>query len=57
LSNSKEDIQYYKNNLEWLLVLFEGSMDEKIFEMIMEKLNFEAQDYLEKQKKVQDFIN
>ncbi len=57
MSNSKEDIQYYKNNLEWLLVLFEGSMDEKIFEMIMEKLNFEAQDYLEKQKKVQDFIN
>ncbi len=27
----EDEIKFYRNNLEWLLILFEGSMDEKIF--------------------------
>jgi hypothetical protein len=42
----EDEIQFYRNNLEWLLILFEGSMDEKIFEMMMDKLNFDAHDYI-----------
>ena len=53
--NEEDELRFYRNNLEWLLMVFEGSMDEKIFEMMMDKLNFDSQDYLEKEKKLTEF--
>ncbi len=35
-----EELLRFKANLEWLLQVFEGSMDEQIFEKFMLKLNF-----------------
>lgn len=42
-SQNKEELEEllrFKANLEWLLQVFEGSMDEQIFEKFMLKLNF-----------------
>lgn len=35
-----EELARHKVNLEWLLQVFEGSMDEQIFEKFVQKLNF-----------------
>jgi hypothetical protein len=35
-----EELLRFKINLEWLLQVFEGSMDEQIFEKFMLKLSF-----------------
>ncbi len=49
-----EELLRFKANLEWLLQVFEGSMDEQIFEKFMLKLNFEVQDWREQVARVKE---
>lgn len=49
-----EELLRFKANLEWLLQVFEGSMDEQIFEKFMLKLNFEVQDWKEQVARVKE---
>ena len=56
-SQNKEELEEllrFKANLEWLLQVFEGSMDEQIFEKFMLKLNFEVQDWKEQVARVKE---
>lgn len=56
-SQNKEELEEllrFKANLEWLLQVFEGSMDEQIFEKFMLKLNFEVQDWREQVARVKE---
>jgi hypothetical protein len=47
-----EELERYKVNLEWLLQVYEGSMDEQIFEKFIQKLNFDVQDWKEQANRV-----
>lgn len=47
-----ERLLFYKGNLEMLLQVYEGSMDENIFQSFLEKLNFEAVDWKDKVARV-----
>lgn len=51
-----EELARHKVNLEWLLQVFEGSMDEQIFEKFVQKLNFEVQDWREQANRVKELI-
>lgn len=51
-----EELARHKVNLEWLLQVFEGSMDEQIFEKFVQKLNFEVQDWREQAGRVKELI-
>lgn len=51
-----EELARHKANLEWLLQVFEGSMDEQIFEKFIQKLNFEVQDWREQAGRVRELI-
>lgn len=37
---SQRKLEFYRRCLEWLLVVFEGSMDEKIFESILDRMDY-----------------
>lgn len=51
-----EELARHKANLEWLLQVFEGSMDEQIFEKFVQKLSFEAQDWREQAARVRELL-
>lgn len=51
-----EELARHKANLEWLLQVFEGSMDEQIFEKFVQKLNFEGQDWREQAGRVRELV-
>ena len=36
----QKEVQDYKVLLEWLLIIFEGSMDEKVLESMIDRLDY-----------------
>jgi hypothetical protein len=51
-----DELHRHKINLEWLLQVYEGSMDEQIFEKFIQKLNFDVQDWREQANRVRELI-
>lgn len=51
-----DELGRHKVNLEWLLQVYEGSMDEPIFEKFIQKLNFDVQDWREQANRVRELI-
>jgi Asp-tRNA(Asn)/Glu-tRNA(Gln) amidotransferase C subunit len=49
-----EELRRFKSNYECLLQVYEGSMDERIFESFVEKLNFEAADWKQRVVKIKE---